>query len=69
MNTGDAVGPGMPVRERVKWAKGMILDWIDEAVGDFNIDPLASQDWDEQEELRKQRNRVAKLFGFPERDR
>jgi hypothetical protein len=69
MNTGDAVAPGMPARERVKWAKGMILDWIDEAVGDFNIDPLASQDWDEQEELRKQRNRVAKLFGFPERDR
>jgi hypothetical protein len=66
MNTGDAVGPGMPARERVKWAKEMVLDWIDEGATDFYADRLASQDWDEKEEIRRQRNRVAKFFGLTE---
>jgi hypothetical protein len=66
VNTGDAVGLGMPARDRVKWAKEMILDWIDGGINEWRENRL-HMDADEADELLKQRNRVAKLFGFSER--
>lgn len=64
MNTGDCVGLGMPARDRIAWAKEMLLDWIDKARCGEDLGS-AIYDFDECSELLKQRNRVARFLNLP----
>lgn len=56
-----AMGP----RDTTKWAQEMILSEIDVAIrNSFGMLP-SEMDFDDIEAVRKQRNRVAKMFGLP----
>lgn len=59
----------MTRRDTVAWAKEEILAAIDEKVDDLISQPHAVSDVDlgEEIELKKQRNRVARLLGLREK--
>jgi hypothetical protein len=65
MNTGDSVGVGMPARDRTRWAKETLIDWIDASRTEDTLE-IRTLDFDQRHELLRQRNRVAKIFGLPE---
>lgn len=59
----------MTRRDTVAWAKEEVLAAVDEKVADLISQPhaISDIDLDEEMELKKQRNRVAKFLGLPEK--
>ncbi|MDE3097240.1 MAG: hypothetical protein KGK07_14725 [Chloroflexota bacterium] len=59
----------MTRRDTVAWAKEEVLAAIDEKVADLVAQPYAISDIDlgEELELKRQRDRVAKFLGLPEK--
>ena len=57
---------GMPAADRRRWAKELLIEAIDDAVSNYYSDRGVDLDWDERDELRRQRNRVARMFGMKE---
>ena len=51
-----------------EWAKEMVVEGIDRYLRELYTDPVnGATDLDSREALLKQRNRVARFFGLPEK--
>lgn len=57
--------PDIPRRIQVEWAKEMMLHVIDQQL--FDTPSEYTEALDEEVELLKQRNRIARFLGLPER--
>lgn len=57
----------MKPREQTKWAQEMILEFIDDGLILFHDDGAHDLDADDDISLKKERNRIAKLFRLPEK--
>jgi hypothetical protein len=60
-------GDGMTQRQLNDWAKEEVLDGIDRKIYELEHDGARPMDYDELNEIAKQRNRVAKMFNMVER--